>query len=288
MPELPEVETIMRRLRDGTPESETVIGKVIDTAAVYWPKIVEQPDAKQFIADLQSKTITDARRRGKFLHFPLSQGHLIAHLRMSGDMRMEQCLSTEGKPLPRQDYDQVIINFHSDWRMVLSSIRKFSRVWYVLDPKTVLGKLGPEPLGPNLDPDKLYTMLHAHHRQIKPLLMDQSFIAGLGNIYTDEVLFAARVHPLRISDTITKRAAALIRASNPSSPLRLRNSVPAWIGCIGGANSRTISKFISAKGSPAQIAVARLRKSPSASAAPIFALAVKKPPNAHNKPPDFL
>lgn len=210
MPELPEVETIMCRLRDGTPESETVIGKVIDTAAVYWPKIVEQPDAKQFIADLQSKTITDARRRGKFLHFPLSQGHLIAHLRMSGDMRMELCLSSEGKPLPRQDYDQVIINFQSDWRMVLSSIRKFSRVWYVLDPKTVLGKLGPEPLGPNLDPDKLYTMLHAHHRQIKPLLMDQSFIAGLGNIYTDEVLFAARVHPLRISDTITKAEAAAL------------------------------------------------------------------------------
>ncbi len=289
MPELPEVETIMRRLRDGTPESETVIGKVIDTAAVYWPKIVEQPDAKQFIADLQSKTITDARRRGKFLHFPLSQGHLIAHLRMSGDMRMEQCLSTEGKPLPRQDYDQVIINFHSDWRMVLSSIRKFSRVWYVLDPKTVLGKLGPEPLGPNLDPDKLYTMLHAHHRQIKPLLMDQSFIAGLGNIYTDEVLFAARVHPLRISDTITKaEAAALYQGIQSVLTLGIKKLGSSLDWMYRGANSRTISRFISAKGSPAQIAVARSRRSPSASAAPIFALAVKKPPNAHNKPPDFL
>ena len=83
----------------------------------------------------------------------------------------------------------------------------------MLDPQTVLGKLGPEPLGPNLDPQKLYTMLQAHHRQIKPLLMDQTFIAGLGNIYTDEVLFTAQIHPLRISDTLSKgEATALYRA----------------------------------------------------------------------------
>ena len=213
MPELPEVETIMRRLRDGTPDSDSVLGKAIDAVSVNWPKIVEEPQVQQFIADLRTKTITDAQRRGKFLHFPLSKGHLIAHLRMSGDMRMEKRASADGHPIPRQDYDQVTLNFHSNWRMVLSSVRKFSRVWYVLDPQTVLGKLGPEPLGPELNPQKLYTMLHARHRQIKPLLMDQTFIAGLGNIYTDEVLFAARIHPLRLSDTIThKEADALYQA----------------------------------------------------------------------------
>ena len=207
MPELPEVETIMRRLRDGTPDSDSVLGKAIDAVSVNWPKIVEEPQVQQFIADLRTKTITDAQRRGKFLHFPLSKGHLITHLRMSGDMRMEKRASADGHPIPRQDYDQVTLNFHSNWRMVLSSVRKFSRVWYVLDPQTVLGKLGPEPLGPELNPQKLYTMLHARHRQIKPLLMDQTFIAGLGNIYTDEVLFAARIHPLRLSDTITRKEA---------------------------------------------------------------------------------
>lgn len=213
MPELPEVETIMRRLRDGTPDSESVMGKSIEAAAVYWKKIVEEPSAQQFISDLEQKTVKDVQRRGKYIHFPLSEGHLIAHLRMSGDMRMEKRTGEDGKPLPRQAYDQVVVNFTSNWRMVLSSIRKFSRVWYVLDPQMVLGKLGPEPLGPDLDPQKLYTMLQARHRQIKPLLMDQSFIAGLGNIYADEILFTARVHPLRVSDTLTRdEAAALYRA----------------------------------------------------------------------------
>jgi formamidopyrimidine-DNA glycosylase len=210
MPELPEVETIMRRLRDGTPDSVPVTGKTIEAASVYWQKIIEQPTARQFIQDLQQKTITAVRRRGKFIHFPLSEGHLIAHLRMSGDMRMEKRIDANGVPLPKQPYDQVIVALDADWRMVLSSIRKFSRMWYVLDPQTVLGKLGPEPLGPNLNPQKLYTMLQAHHRQIKPLLMDQTFIAGLGNIYTDEVLFAARIHPLRRSNTLSKAEATAL------------------------------------------------------------------------------
>ena len=213
MPELPEVETIMRRLRDGTPESAPVPGEIIESANVYWPKIVEQPDAKQFKADLQKRAITGVQRRGKFIHFPLSKGHLIVHLRMSGDMRMERRTGGDGKPLAKENFDQVVVNFQSDWRMVLSSIRKFSRVWYVLDPQTVLGKLGPEPLGPDLDAQKLYQMLQSRHRQIKPLLMDQTFIAGLGNIYADEILFTARIHPLRISDSITQdEAKALYQA----------------------------------------------------------------------------
>jgi formamidopyrimidine-DNA glycosylase len=213
MPELPEVETIMRRLRDGTPESAPVPGRVIESAEVHWQKIVEQPDASQFQAALRKKTITGVQRRGKFIHFPLSEGHLIAHLRMSGDMRMEKRTDGNGKPLALAAFDQVVINFQSDWRMVLSSIRKFSRVWYVLDPQAVLGKLGPEPLGPDLTPQKLEHMLQSRRRQIKPLLMDQTFIAGLGNIYADEILFTARVHPLRLSDSITAgEAKALYQA----------------------------------------------------------------------------
>jgi len=213
MPELPEVETIMRRLRDGTPESAPVPGRVIESAEVHWQKIVEQPDASQFQAALRKKTITGVQRRGKFIHFPLSEGHLIAHLRMSGDMRMEKRTDGNGKPLALAAFDQVVINFQSDWRMVLSSIRKFSRAWYVLDPQAVLGKLGPEPLGPDLTPQKLEHMLQSRRRQIKPLLMDQTFIAGLGTIYADEILFTARVHPLRLSDSITAgEAKALYQA----------------------------------------------------------------------------
>ncbi len=204
MPELPEVETIMRRLRDGSPESAPVPGQIIKDVKVNWKKIVQEPDVKDFKSQLTSKTIEAVQRRGKFLHFPLNKGHLIAHLRMSGDMRMEKRLTNQGEPIPEEQYDQVILDFNEAWRMVLSSVRKFSRVWYVTDPQTVLGDLGPEPLGPNLNPDILYKMLQEHHRQIKPLLMDQTFIAGLGNIYTDEILFEARINPLQVSDTLSK------------------------------------------------------------------------------------
>jgi formamidopyrimidine-DNA glycosylase len=208
MPELPEVETIMQRLRDGTPDSVPVPGQIIKEVEVNWNKIVEEPSAEQFKSILKRKTIKNAKRRGKFLHFPLNEGHLIAHLRMSGDMKMEKRMTNNNKPVPEEQYDQVVINFETAWRMIMSSVRKFSRVWYVTDPQTVLGNLGPEPLGPNLNPDILYQMLQKHHRQIKPLLMDQTFIAGLGNIYTDEILFQARIHPLQISNTLTKAEAA--------------------------------------------------------------------------------
>ncbi len=204
MPELPEVETIVRKLRNGTEDFKPVPGNTVKNVEVFWKKIVEEPDVASFKKDLADKKITDVQRRGKFLHFPLNEGHYIAHLRMSGDMIMEKRIDDDGKPLPKKDHDQVYLDFESPWRLVLYSVRKFSRAWYVTDPQEVFGDLGPEPLGDDLSPDKLYKMLHEHSRQIKPLLMDQSFIAGLGNIYTDEILFTARIHPLRKSDSITK------------------------------------------------------------------------------------
>lgn len=207
MPELPEVETIVRRLRNGSEDFDPVPGNTIKDVEVFWKKIVAAPDVETFKKDLGSKKIVDVQRRGKFLHFPLDNGHYIAHLRMSGDMIMEKRVDENGKPLPKKNHDQVYLDFDSPWRLVLYSVRKFSRVWYVTNPQSVFGNLGPEPLGNDMSADKLYKMLHEHSRQIKPLLMDQSFIAGLGNIYADEILFTARIHPLRISNTITRNEA---------------------------------------------------------------------------------
>ncbi|MCB2210458.1 bifunctional DNA-formamidopyrimidine glycosylase/DNA-(apurinic or apyrimidinic site) lyase [bacterium] len=207
MPELPEVETIVRRLRNGSKEYAPVPGHVIRDVKIYWKKIVDTPDVPTFKKDLVGKTVKDVQRRGKFLHFPLNEGHLIGHLRMSGDMLMEKRVDDEGNAIKKKDHDQAIFNFEAPWRLVLNSIRKFSRVYYVTDPEEVFGKLGPEPLGKNFSADKLYKKLHEHSRQIKPLLMDQSFIAGLGNIYTDEILYTAHVHPLRKSDSISKEEA---------------------------------------------------------------------------------
>lgn len=204
MPELPEVETIVRRLRDGTSETPPLPGQVIQSVEVRWDRIIESPKPADFITLLQNRDILGVTRRGKYLHFPLSQGHLIGHLRMSGDMHVEPRLTNDGNPAPESDYTQVVMNFHTPWRLIFKSIRKFGRLWVVADPEEILGKLGPEPFGEDLNPDRLFQMLQKHHRQIKPLLLDQTFIAGLGNIYTDESLFQAKIHPRRRSDTLSR------------------------------------------------------------------------------------
>jgi formamidopyrimidine-DNA glycosylase len=211
MPELPEVETIIRRLKEGTAEHPGVRGQRIHSVEVNWARSIAAPDPQSFQAALAGKTITDARRRGKYLHFPLDEGHLIGHLRMSGDMRMEHRLTSDGTPRPPEPYDRVVINFASIYRLAFSNIRKFGRLWFTHDPQTVFGSLGPEPLDPTFTGERLYRMLQGRTRQIKPLLMDQTFIAGLGNIYTDEALFRAGIDPLRKSDDITPKQAAKLQ-----------------------------------------------------------------------------
>lgn len=198
MPELPEVETIIRKLKFGTHDSPSVIDQTIDSVNVTWDGIIARPEPGQFKEVTVGRTIIDALRRGKFMHFPLDKGHLLAHLRMSGDMRMEEIIKSN------DNYDRVIINFTNGYRLVFSNIRKFGRMWYTDNPDEVIGNLGPEPLSNNFTSDLLYKKLKSHSRQIKPLLMDQTFIAGMGNVYTDETLFHARIHPLRISDSLSK------------------------------------------------------------------------------------
>lgn len=207
MPELPEVETIVRKLRIGSPDIPSVLDQVVTSVDVIWDRIIASPQPEEFKHNLKGKTILNACRRGKFLHFPLSSGHLIGHLRMSGDMRMEAAIDGQGNTRPYEDYDKVIFNFKSGWRLVFINIRKFGRMWYTETPDSVFGNLGPEPLSDDFSADLLYEMLQSHHRQIKPLLMDQTFLAGLGNIYTDESLFIAKIHPLRLSSSLSRAEA---------------------------------------------------------------------------------
>lgn len=204
MPELPEVETITRRLKQGDNHTPSVIDQTIESVEVRWKKIIANPDAEEFKEVLPGKSIIDANRHGKFLHFPLNEGHLFAHLRMSGDVRMEKRFDSKGNPLPEEEYDKVILNFEGEYRMVFSNIRKFGRMWYTEDPNTVIGRLGPEPLSENFSSQLLYEILQTRSRQLKPLLMDQSFIAGLGNLYTNEVLYHSKIHPLRLSDSLSE------------------------------------------------------------------------------------
>jgi formamidopyrimidine-DNA glycosylase len=205
MPELPEVETIVQRLRAGTGDHPALPGHLIRHVDILWEGSIAQPTPQKFSQRLSNQHIRDAKRRGKYLHFPLEAGHLIAHLRMSGDMRMMPQKDPHGNPIPRQTHDRVVLSFEDGCQLVFNNPRKFGRMWWVDDPSQIFADLGPEPLSDAFTPEWLYENMQSHHRLIKPLLLDQHFLAGLGNIYTDESLYRAKIHPRRKSDSLSQR-----------------------------------------------------------------------------------
>ncbi len=201
MPELPEVETIVRKLRPA------LVGKSILSADLLWPRSMAAPSPAEFVKRIKGQQILSVSRRAKFFDLRLSTFDLIIHLRMSGDL-----LVREGAYIPAK-HDRLVLTLSDDLSLVFNDPRKFGRVWLTADPDEVLGDLGPEPLDPSFTPQAFYERLHIRRRQLKPLLLDQSFIAGLGNIYTDEALHIARLHPLAQSDSVTtEQAEALWRA----------------------------------------------------------------------------
>jgi formamidopyrimidine-DNA glycosylase len=221
MPELPEVETIARILRPD------LIGRTIVDADVRWPRTIAAPSVRTFKQQIRGQVIQGVTRRAKFLHLQLSTGDLLIHLRMSGDLMLRQ------PPARPAKHDRLILHLASgsggaaseasDARaipapdssvsLVFNDTRKFGRVWLTKDVSEVTGGLGPEPLERRFTARRLYLALHARHRLLKPLLLDQTFIAGLGNIYTDEALHLARLHPLLRADRLTERQAVRLHAA---------------------------------------------------------------------------
>ena len=202
MPELPEVETIARNLRRGTDGASSLIGQTILSARLLWPRTLAEPDMETFQALLPGQSVRDIGRRAKFLTINLSESILVFHLRMSGDLRMEP------SELPLEKHDRMVLDFTSGWRLSFNDTRKFGRVWLVNDTFAIFAALGPEPDDPALTAAKFHEMLRGRKRAIKPLLLDQHFLAGLGNIYTDEALFRASIHPLQSSETLDEQDAA--------------------------------------------------------------------------------
>lgn len=196
MPELPEVETIMRRLRTGN-GAVPLPGRQILALSAAWPRHFSQPSLKTFRRHIHGREITDVRRRGKYLIFPLDRRTMLIHLRMSGDLRVEP------QSAPRGPYDHTVFQLDTGWELRFSDARKFGRVHLLDDPGRILARLGPEPLASGFTPQHLRERIRRHRRQIKPLLMDQRFLAGMGNIYTDEALHRAHIHPRRRSDTLS-------------------------------------------------------------------------------------
>ncbi len=222
MPELPEVETTVRDLR---PHLQ---GRTITRASVHWDRTIARPDTRGFVRDIVGYAIQDITRRGKFLVFHLHREcekgnyqvrsrsdlipsrhvarqarampeskYLLVHLRMTGGFKFQ---SPDEK---RDKHVHVRLELDDGRELRFRDPRKFGRMWLVDDPEQVTGKLGPEPF--EITRREFIERLSLRRGRIKPLLLNQGFLAGIGNIYADESLWYARIHPLREVSNLTPR-----------------------------------------------------------------------------------
>ena len=197
MPELPEVETVARELREGQgARGPSVIGRGIERVTVKWPRHIARPSPREVQARLPGQMIQAVGRRGKYLVFQLSQDVLLIHLKMSGD------LTVAPADAPRDKHAHTVFKFDDGWELRFSDTRKFGKVFVAAQAEEVTGALGPEPLAPGVTARRLAERQAGKKRRQKPLLLDQTFLAGVGNIYADEALHRAGLHPLRRSDTL--------------------------------------------------------------------------------------
>jgi len=199
MPELPEVETIARKLE---PE---LIGRTILAADLRWARTLAMPSPALFKRQIKGQMIKQVTRRAKYFILNLSDASLLIHLRMSGDLSIKNSTNSPEK------HDRLVLKLSDNQSLFFNDTRKFGRVWLTSTPEELLGRLGPEPLSRDFTSRWLYNALSKRHRQLKPLLLDQTFLAGLGNIYTDEALHIARLHPLAASNSVTMEQASALR-----------------------------------------------------------------------------
>ncbi|PKL27426.1 MAG: DNA-formamidopyrimidine glycosylase [Spirochaetae bacterium HGW-Spirochaetae-2] len=202
MPELPEVETVCRDLR-----SHNVVGVPIEEVSVLWERSIGSMGVDDFYAGLTHRSIEHIDRRGKYIHIHLDDRQsLLIHLRMSGS------LSVRKRNSPPDIHDRIILRFASS-ELVFHDPRKFGRMLLTRNPAVVTDRLGPEPLSAEFTETMFYERLHRRRGRLKSILLDQSFIAGIGNIYADESLFIAGLHPCRTGADLSRdEASALLHA----------------------------------------------------------------------------
>lgn len=203
MPELPEVETVRRTLEP------RLAGRKISGVEILTPKIIKQPGTAEFASGLTGRTVLGVDRRGKYLLLHLSGGMtLVTHLRMTGQLT---CCSPERE---RDKHTHVIIFLDNGWELRFADLRKFGEMHLLPTGNygsiSGLANLGPEPLGEEFVPNEFTAGLKGKKTKIKALLLDQSFLAGLGNIYVDEALYRAGVHPERPAGSLTVREAGTL------------------------------------------------------------------------------
>lgn len=222
MPELPEVEYTARQLRN------SVVGTTIDEAMVFWEGTIGYPDVADFLAEIADRQLTGVRRRGKFLLLDLSGNLFLSiHRRMTGNflllpagwhvdthLRKEDptawstrgpSFTQDGEKSPYTVYCRVCFNLVDGRRLLFTDPRKFGRIelWSREQEAEAFNGLGPEPLSENFTVELLAEALAKRKMSIKQVLLAQDVVAGIGNIYADEALFYAGIHPLRRANSLT-------------------------------------------------------------------------------------
>ncbi|MCJ7552223.1 MAG: bifunctional DNA-formamidopyrimidine glycosylase/DNA-(apurinic or apyrimidinic site) lyase [Anaerolineae bacterium] len=201
MPELPEVETIARKL------ALEIQDRTITDVDVLWQRTVDRPSVAAFKEALTNTSVDRVRRRGKFLVMELNTAQsLLVHLRMSGRFSIQPTGAGRHAETDDRVHKHARLRLeldNEDW-LVYVDPRKFGRFYLVDDPQELVGDLGPEPLDPAFTAQTLHANLVNRRGEIKRLLLNQHFIAGLGNIYVSEALWQAEIHPRRSAGSLSE------------------------------------------------------------------------------------
>lgn len=189
MPELPEVQAVVDNLKNN------IIGEEIISITPLWDKTIKNFNPKKNFNKNSPKKIIDITRRAKFIILHFSDFILAIHLRMTGKFYL-----SNNKIIPI--HTRVVFDLTSSKQLIFEDIRKFGRIYLYKNLETINKAHGPEPLGKYFTPKWLIHNLKNKKRMIKSLLLDQSFLAGLGNIYVDECLWDSGIHPISKSNKI--------------------------------------------------------------------------------------
>ena len=230
MPELPEIEAIKRVIEP------QIKGFAVQRITVNRPEVVAHPSADEFCTRITGQFFTKIDRRGKFLILCLSSGDkVVLHLRMTG------CLLVTPADYPEEKHTHLVFRLSDGRELRFSDTRRFGRFWLLrqgeADTYTGMEKLGAEPFEPGFSGEYLSTHLEKRKKAIKECLLDQSAIAGIGNIYSDEILFASHIHPERPANTL------ITEEWN-----RLALVIPERLAFFVEKNKTTPEEYLAAKG----------------------------------------
>lgn len=230
MPELPEVETIKRVIEP------QIQGRMITKVAVRRPKVAAYPEADEFCRRLTGQTVSHMSRQGKFLIIHLeNKERIVLHLRMTGGLLLApaQC--------PEEKYTHVVFSLDNGTELRFSDMRRFGRFWLLREEEndtcTGMDKLGLDPLAPACNAEYLSSHLSKRRKAIKECLLEQTIIAGIGNIYSDEILFTAGIYPARPANSLKQ-----------TEWERLAEAIPERISYFIEKNAITAEEYLETKG----------------------------------------